>query len=148
MSTYTQILYQIVFSTKNREFTLVKKGREKLFRYIWGILKNKNCHLYQINGVENHIHILTSLHSSIALANLVKDIKVASSKFIKENQVFPNFGYWQNGYGAFTYSYNAKDNLITYIRNQEEHHKNISFLNEYKILLKEFEIEFEEKHLL
>ncbi len=148
MSTYTQILYKIVFSTKNREFTLVKEGREKLFRYIWGILKNKKCHLYRINGMEDHIHILISLHPSVALSNLVKDIKVASSKFIRKNQVFPNFGYWQNGYGAFTYSYDVKDNLMAYIKNQEEHHKNISFLDEYKILLKEFEIEFEEKYLL
>jgi len=148
MSTYTQILYQIVFSTKNREFTLIKEGREQLFRYIWGILKNKKCHLYRINGMEDHIHILTSLHPSIALSRLVKDLKVVSSKFIKENQVFPNFGSWQSGYGAFTYSYDAKENLIAYIKNQEEHHKNISFLDEYKTLLKEFDIDFEEKYLI
>ncbi len=148
MSTYTQILYQIVFSTKNREPSLVKEGRERLFRYIWGILKNNKCHLYRINGMEDHIHILTSLHPSVALSDLVKDLKVASSKFIKENQVFPNFGYWQNGYSAFTYSYGAKDKLVTYIKNQEEHHKTISFLDEYKALLKEFEVEFDEKYLV
>ena len=85
MSTYTQILYQIVFSTKNRELSLVKEGREKLFRYIWGILKNNKCHFYRINGVEDHIHILTSLHPSIALSDLVKDVKIASSKFIKSS---------------------------------------------------------------
>ena len=85
MSTYTQTLYQIVFSTKNRELSLVKEGREKLFRYIWGILKNNKCHFYRINGVEDHIHILTSLHPSIALSDLVKDVKIASSKFIKSS---------------------------------------------------------------
>jgi len=148
MSTYTQTLYQIVFSTKNRELSLVKEGREKLFRYVWGVLKNNNCHLYRINGVDDHIHILTSLHPSIALSGLVKDLKVASSKFIKENQVFPNFGYWQSGYGAFTYSYDAKNKLIEYIKNQEEHHKTVSFLDEYKMLLKEFEIDFDEKYLI
>jgi len=98
--------------------------------------------------MEDHIHILTSLHPSVALSDLVKDLKVASSKFIKENQVFPNFGYWQNGYSAFTYSYGAKDKLVTYIKNQEEHHKTISFLDEYKALLKEFEVEFDEKYLV
>ncbi|MDM8557686.1 IS200/IS605 family transposase [Candidatus Parabeggiatoa sp. HSG14] len=148
MSTYTQILYQIIFSTKDREPTLVKEDREKLFRYIWGILKNNKSHLYRINGMEDHIHILTSLHPTIALSSLVKDIKVASSKFIKENQVFPNFGYWQNGYGAFTYSYHAKDDLIAYIKNQEEHHKTVSFMDEYKTLLKEFGVEFDEKYLI
>jgi len=148
MTTYTQILYQIVFGTKNREFTLVEEGREELFRYIWGILKQKKCLMYRIRGIEDHIHILTSLHPTIALSELLKDIKVSSSKFIKEAQIFPNFGSWQNGYGAFTYSYHAKDNLIEYIKNQKEHHKTISFLDEYKILLTEFNIEFDEKYLL
>ena len=79
MSTYTQILYQIVFSTKNRERTLVGEDRKKLFQYIWGILKSNQCHLLQINGVEDHLHILTHLHPSVALADLMKDIKIASS---------------------------------------------------------------------
>ena len=148
MSTYTQILYQIIFSTKNREPTLINESRERLFRYIWGILKNNKCHLYRINGMDNHIHILTSLHPAIALSDLIKNIKISSSKFIKENQVFPNFGYLQNGYGAFTYSYDAKNKLIEYIKNQEEHHKNISFLDEYKALLTEFKVEFDEKYLI
>ena len=73
MSTYTQILYQIVFSTKYREHTLTKPGREELYRYISGVLKNKNCHLYQIGGVADHLHIVTHLHPSVALASLVKD---------------------------------------------------------------------------
>ncbi|MDD3875665.1 MAG: transposase [Bacteroidales bacterium] len=74
MSTYTQILYQIVFGTRNRERILKEKEREKLFRYISGIIEKQNCHLYRINGIEDHIHIVTHLHPTIALANLVKDI--------------------------------------------------------------------------
>ena len=74
MSTYTQILYQIIFSTKNREQTLVAEHRKELFKYIWGILQNKKCHLYQMNGVEDHLHIFTHLHPSVALADLIKDI--------------------------------------------------------------------------
>ena len=84
MSTYTQILYQIVFGTKNKEQTLTKNNRDELFKYIWGILKNNKCHLYRINGVEDHIHIFTHLHPTIALSALVKDIKVSSSLYIKE----------------------------------------------------------------
>ncbi|MBK9014557.1 MAG: transposase, partial [Saprospiraceae bacterium] len=99
MSTYTQSLYQIVFSTKHRQPTLAKEGRDELFKYIWGILKNKKCHLYRINGVEDHIHIVTSLHPSVALADLVKDIKLASNDHIKETGLFPDFGGWQDGYG-------------------------------------------------
>jgi putative transposase len=148
MSTYTQILYQIVYSTKNRETVLEKENRPTLFKYIWGVLNDKKCHLYRINGVEDHLHIATHLHPSVALVDLVKDIKVASSGFIKDEKLFKNFNGWQEGYGAFTYSIKAKNELIEYVKNQEEHHKKTSFLDEYKLLLKEHEIEFDEKYLL
>lgn len=148
MSTYTQIIYQIVFSTKNRERTLCRYKRDDLYKYIWGLLKNKSCHLYRIGGVEDHIHILTHLHPSVALSSLVKDIKIASSVFIKENKLFNNFNGWQEGYAAFTYSIREKDNLIEYIKNQEQHHAIISFSDESLQLLKEHQIEFDEKYLL
>jgi putative transposase len=91
LSTYTQILYQTVFSTKNREPTLLKDKRDDLFKYMSGIIKNKKSHLYQIGGIEDHIYIITHLHPTIALADLVKDIKMASSIFIKENRLFTLF---------------------------------------------------------
>ncbi len=147
MSTYTQILYQIVFSTKNRKNVLHKNNREALFKYIWGILKNKNCHLYRINGVEDHLHIVTHLHPAIALANLIKDIKIASSAFIKEQGLFPGFDNWQDGYAAFTYAFEAKDNLIEYVKNQEAHHKTKTFREELIELLQENGVEFDEKYL-
>lgn len=148
MSPYTQILYQLVFGTKNRERTLDEEHRKELFKYILGILENKNCHLYQINGVEDHLHILTHIHPSVSLADLIKDIKLASSKFIKENNLFPSFKGWQDGYGAFTYSIDQKDVLINYIKNQQEHHKVKTFREEYIELLKENHIEYDEKYLL
>lgn len=148
MSTYTQILYQIVFSTKNRERTLIKPGQEELFRYISGVLKNNNCHLYQIGGVSDHLHIVTHLHPSVALASLVKDIKLASSDLIKTKKLFPFFNGWQVGYGAFTYSFKAKDSLINYVKNQDVHHKEKPFRVELIELLVEHEIEFDEKYLL
>lgn len=147
MSTYTQILYQIVFSTKQRERTLFETGQEELYRYISGILVNKKCHLYQIGGVEDHIHIVTHLHPNIALSQLVKDIKLASSKYIKSEKIFPMFSGWQEGYGAFTYSLDAKDNLIRYVKYQKEHHKKTDFRSEYISLLRENDIKFEEKYL-
>jgi putative transposase len=147
MSTYTQILYQIVFSTKHRERTLIKKDRLELFQYIVGLLKNKRCHVYRINGVEDHLHILCFLHPSISLASLVKDIKLSTTKLIKEKDLFPNFGGWQDGYGAFTYDIKAKHNLIEYIKNQEEHHGEQTFEKEYLELLKEQQVDYDEKHL-
>jgi len=118
-----------------------------LFKYLWGILKNKNCHLYRINGVEDHIHIITHLHPTIALSSLIKDMKIASSIWIKKENIFPDFNGWQDGYGAFTYSINDKDRLIEYVKNQREHHKMKSFKEEYTELLKEHGIEFDEKYL-
>jgi REP element-mobilizing transposase RayT len=147
MSTYTQSLYQIVFSTKHRERTLIRDHRPELFKYIWGILKNKRCHLYRINGVEDHLHIVSHLHPSVALASLVRDIKVASSGFIKKQGLFPGFKAWQNGYSAFTYSIQAKDALIEYVKNQEQHHRMLSYRDELVQLLREHEIEFDEKYL-
>jgi REP element-mobilizing transposase RayT len=148
MPTYTQLLYHIVFSTKHRAKTLTKDNRKVLFEYTWGILKNKKCHLYRMNGVEDHIHILTHVHPTIAISNLVKDIKVATSLWIKENKIFTDFDAWQEGYGAFSCSYKEKDALIEYIKNQEVHHQKISFQDEYRALLEENGIPFEEKYLL
>jgi REP element-mobilizing transposase RayT len=148
MSTFTQILYQIVYSTKYREKTLHAENRKELYKYIWGILKNNKCHLYQVGGVEDHIHIITHLHPSVALADLVKDIKLASSDYIKTEKLFSNFNGWQGGYAAFTYSIEAKENLIRYVKNQEEHHKTKTFIEELKQLLIEYKIEFDEKYLL
>ncbi len=148
MSTYTQILYQIVFSTKDGQKVLINENHEKLFRYIWGILKNKKCILYRINGIENHLHIATHIHPTVALSSLVKDIKTASSIWIKQQNLFPDFTSWQKGYGAFTYSIKEKETLINYIQNQQKHHKVLTFREEYKILLAEHNIEFEEKYLL
>ena len=148
MSTYTQILYQIVFSTKYREHTLAADNREELFRYISGILKNKKCHLYQIGGVSDHLHIVTHLHPGTALASLIKDIKLASTEYIKSKKLFPKFNGWQDGYGAFTYAFKDKDRLIEYVKNQESHHQKKTLRNEFVELLNEHRIEFDEKYLL
>ncbi len=147
MSTYTQSLYQIVFSTKNREKTLLKANREELFKYIWGVLKNKKCHLYRIGGVDDHIHIATHIHPSIGVAELVKDIKLASSDFIKNNNLFPTFTSWQIGYGSFTYSFKDKEHLIEYVKNQEKHHETKTYKEELIELLNEHGIEFDVKYL-
>ena len=147
MSTYTQLLYQIVFSTKNRRKTMIESGQEALYKYIWGILENKKCHLYRIGGVEDHIHIITHIHPSVAIANLIKDIKQSSNIFIKSKRIFPDFENWQVGYGVFSYSISAKENLIEYVKNQKKHHHKMDYREEYMQLLKEHGISFDEKYL-
>lgn len=148
MSTYTQIYYHIVFSTTNRDRVLSSDRREELFRYVSGIIQNHQSHLYRIGGVEDHVHILASLHPKVALADLVKDIKVASSRWIAEERVFPRFTHWQDGYAAFTHSQNDKPRLIQYIKGQEEHHRRLSFHDELRKLLVEAGVEFDARFLI
>lgn len=146
MSTYTQILYHIVFATKNRESVLTEDRRDDLYKYIWGIIKNREGHLYRIGGIEDHIHILCSLHPSTALADLVKEIKIAAAQWIKAENVFQDFHHWQGGYGAFTCSIKSKDRIIEYIKNQEQHHRAETSATELKRLLTETGIEYDEKY--
>jgi putative transposase len=146
MSTYTQILYHIVFATKDRQPVLSDSRRDELFMYMNGVIKNSHCRPVWINGVRDHVHILLSLHPTVALAALVKDIKVASSVWIKGDRVFPNFFAWQEGYGAFTYSLHEEPELIAYVKAQDEHHRKTTFLEEYRKLLLDAGIKFEEKY--
>jgi len=147
MSTHTQILYQIVFSTKRREKCMLKSTRDTVFKYIGGIIKNKGCKLFILNGVEDHLHIITHIHPSVCLANLIKDIKISSNSFIKEKSLFPDFAGWQDGYGAFTYSNEALPNLIRYVQNQEAHHMQHSFDEEYISLLEHHGIDYDPRYV-
>ena len=147
MSSYTQLLYHIVWSTKHRAPILNEENRASLFRYLSKILKNKNCYLYCMNGMDDHIHILTSIHQSLKVSVVVGELKRSSSIWIKKNNIFPGFESWQIGYGAFSLNYKDRHRVIQYIINQAEHHKKKSFATEYKDLLADHEIEFEEKYL-
>ncbi len=148
MSTHTAITQHIVFFTKNRMPALKQDRREDLFRYISGIIKNRQGHIYRINGVEDHLHILTSLHATVCLADFVKEIKLGSSAWIKENSIFRQFLSWQEGYGAFTCSNRDRAGLIEYIKAQEEHHRKFRFAEEYRKLLVEAGAEFDERYML
>jgi REP element-mobilizing transposase RayT len=145
---YRQIYYQIVFGTRNREATLAEAYCEELYKYIWGIIKNQKCKLYRINGIEDHIHIFSDLHPTICLSEYIKNIKIASSLWMKQTGWFPNFSGWQEKYAAFTYSPREKESIINYVKNQKEHHKTETFYDEFKRLLEENGVEFDEKYLI
>jgi putative transposase len=147
MATFTQIYYHIVFSTKSRRPTLSVAHHEDLYKYIWGVIQKNDCHLYRINGMEDHIHISTSLHPTQCLSDFVKDIKLSTSQWIKDEGRFPVFEGWQEGYGAFTYAHKDKDNVIRYIQHQKEHHKKRSFREEFIQMLTQAGISFEERFL-
>jgi len=147
MSTYTQIYYHLVWSVKDRTPALTDAHREHLLRYITGILKHMDCHLYRINGTSDHLHIFTSLHPSVALADLIREIKIGSSKWMKGSGNFPIFTHWQDGYGAFTVSHSNRDAVIEYIKNQGEHHRKLTFADELQALLEKAGIPYNPRFL-
>jgi REP element-mobilizing transposase RayT len=146
-NTYTQILYHIVFSTKNRAAVLHADRREELFRYIWGIQQEHQCHLYRVNGMEDHLHILTSLHPSLSLADYMRELKSGTSRWISKEGIFPGFSGWQDGYGAFTVSMREKDAVIRYIKDQQVHHQQTDYLYEYRHLLEEAKIQYDAQYI-
>ena len=145
MSSYRQLLYHLVFRTKNSIPSIARDHAEQLFSYISGIIRNKNSHLYIVNGTENHLHILTDLHPSMALADFMRELKASTSKWVKEKGIFPLFDGWAEGYGSFTCSYYDLGELLEYIRNQEEHHKRKSFEDEYRNLIQIAGIKIDEE---
>jgi len=145
MSSYRQHLYHLVFRTKDSLPNIKQDHVNELYAYITGIVKHKNSHLYRINGIENHLHVLTDMHPSIAPADFMREIKVSSSLWMKSSRLFPTFKGWAVGYGSFTCSYMDMDRLIDYIKKQQDHHKKITFEEEYRILLQEYGITPDER---
>ena len=147
MNSYRQILYHIVFCTYKRKKTIPEKHKDELYKYINGVVKKRNCVLYQINGTEDHIHILSDLHPSVCLSDFIKEIKTSSNRWIKDSGNFPNFEHWAEGSAALTYSMRDKEMISNYIKKQEEHHSIVSFEDEYRKLLDEHGIEWDEKYI-
>lgn len=131
---YIQSLYHVVICTKHRSMTIPTLSKTQLYKYIWGIVNKRNCKLIKMNGIPNHIHLLIELKSTIAIADLVRDIKRASSLYAKQSGLFPMFEGWSAEYAAFTVSYSMKEKVINYIDNQEIHHNKETFESEYKRL--------------
>ena len=147
MSTFSQIYIQVVFAVKGRNSLIAQSWEEELYKYITGIITNKGQKLIAINGMPDHIHILIGMKPSCCLSDLVREIKKSSNAFINEKK-FSKFKFeWQKGYGAFSYSHSSLDNVIAYIQNQKEHHKNKSFREEYIDFLKKFEVEYKDEYL-
>ena len=147
MNSYRQILYHIVFCTYNRENTIPINQQEALYKYIWGVITKRKGVLYRINGMENHIHILSDLHPTVALADFIKEIKTASNRWMKETGNYPKFTSWAEGSCSLSYSYRDKEMLVNYVKNQKEHHTKITFENEYRALLLENGVEVDERYI-
>lgn len=146
-NTYTQIYIQIVFAVKGRQNLISKENREELHKFITGIVSNRGQKLFAVFAMPDHVHILVSMSPTFSISDLVRDIKAGSSKFINDKKWMNEKFNWQEGYGAFSYSKSSVDSVVKYILNQEEHHQNKSFKNEYLDFLEKFEIEYDSKYL-
>ena len=134
--TFSQIYIQYVFAVKGRESLLQKAWRDEVFKYIAGIINGKNQKSIIVNGVADHVHVFVGLKPSMCISDLVRDIKNNSSNFINDQKYLKGKFSWQEGYGAFSYAHSQIENVYQYIMNQEEHHKNKSFKEEYLNFLK------------
>jgi len=120
---------------------------EELHTYMGGICKRLECHPIKIGGYTDHVHILCMLSKKIALMKLLEEVKSHSSKWYKTKADYLEKFYWQDGYGAFSVNPSELDRVIAYIANQKEHHSTTSFQNEYRAILKRYEVEYDERYV-
>jgi REP element-mobilizing transposase RayT len=142
------VVLHITFSTKNHAPFLRRESlREALNAYVVGTLDNLGCPSIQVNCVEDHIHILCNLSRTLSIAKLLEEIKKSSSKWIKEQDNAPHDFFWQAGYGAFSVSQSNVGKVKEYIINQQEHHRKMTFQDEFRELLRRHGIEFDERYV-
>ncbi len=145
--TFSQIYIQIVFAVNGRHNLLLPSFEEEVYKYISGIVNGKGQKSLAVNGMPDHVHILTGLRPAMCISDLVRDIKNNTSNFINDREWLKNKFSWQEGYGAFSYSESNYGKVIDYIKNQKQHHQKQTFRQEYNSFLKKFNIAYEEKYL-
>lgn len=145
-NTFTSINVHIVFHVKSTGIKILNKDLERTFSYIGGIINGIGGIPIEIGGIDNHIHILTSLPKNKSLSDFVKIIKSDSSRWIKTIDKYYNNFSWQEGYGAFSVSTTSVVKTINYIRNQNKHHTTMTFREEYKSLLDAYGIKYDDKY--
>ena len=146
-NTYSQIYIQVVFAVQGRQNLLRPQHKEELHKYMTGIVREREQKLLAVHCMPDHTHILIGLKPSIALSDLVRDVKNGSTNFInRKGWVLGRFC-WQEGFGAFSYGHSQLTGIINYIRDQQRHHARRSFRDEYLRFLKRYEIEHEERYI-
>ena len=146
-ATFSQIYIHVVFAVKGRQNPVLPSFEEELYRYIAGIIGKKGQKSLAVNGMPDHTHLLVGLKPSIAIADLVRDVKNNSTNFINGKNWLPKKFNWQEGYGAFSYSESNYGKVIYYINCQKQHHSKQNFRREYTGFLKKFNVPYDEKYL-
>ena len=142
-----QLYTHLIFSTKNREPIIRDSDRDDLQAYFGGILRELRCPSLATAAVKDHVHILYRQSKNISLAKLVEEVKVGSSKWIKpQHERYQRF-HWQSGYGAFSVSASKLEAVRRYVLNQEDHHRQVSFQDEFRRFLREYQVEYDEDYV-
>ncbi|HCW09068.1 MAG TPA: IS200/IS605 family transposase [Cytophagales bacterium] len=146
-NTYTQIHIHAVFVVKYQQGLIQPEWKDELYKYITGIIQHHHHKLLAINGMPDHVHIFFGMRPVQSLSELMQDVKGSSSKWINEQKFLRGRFEWQEGYGAFSHSMSNVPTVIQYIQNQESHHKQQTFMEEYTNMLTDFSIDFDERYL-
>ncbi len=145
--TFSQLYIQAVFAVKGRENLIALSWRDELHKYIAGIIKGKEQKSIIVNGVADHVHCFVGLKPSMAISDLIRDIKNNSTNFINSKKFVKGKFAWQEGYGVFSYSHSQINDVYSYILNQQEHHKKQTFKEEYLEFLNRFGVPYDERYL-
>lgn len=145
--TFSQIYIQYVFAVKGRENLILSEFESEVYKYISGIVSGKDQKSLAVNGMPDHVHVLVGLKPVMRISDLARDIKNNTCNFINGKGWLKQKFRWQEGYGAFSYSESNYGKVIDYIKNQKQHHEKRNFRQEYMLLLKKFNITFDEKYL-
>ena len=146
-NTYTQIHIHTVFAVQNRISLISNDWQERLYKYIIAIIQKHGHKVLSIGGMADHVHILFGFRPTQALSALMQEVKRDSSEWINQNKLVMGKFSWQEGYGAFSYSKSHIPNVANYIENQEKHHAKQSFVDEYRKILDNFGVEFDQRYI-
>ncbi|MEI6562242.1 MAG: IS200/IS605 family transposase [Verrucomicrobiota bacterium] len=141
------LLVHLVFSTKDRLPLIGPSVRAELHGYLAEVARNMECECFRVGGMADHVHLAIGLSRTVAVANLVKDLKTSSSKWMKGRSPELYAFAWQRGYGAFSVAPGDQQTLLDYINNQEEHHRTRSFQEEFRAFLNKYNIEYDERYV-
>lgn len=147
-NTYTQLYVHIVFAVKFRLALIDESWAERLRMYITSIVQKHGHKLVAINNMPDHLHILIGLSPNQSLSDLMRILKSDSSEWINKEKLATGRFQWQEGYGAFTHSRSQVDSVVKYILNQQQHHKKKTLIEEFRHILKGFDVEFDERFII
>lgn len=146
---YIQLYYHIIWRTKDSVPAITEEHERDLYKFIWGTISNTGSHLYRINSMPDHVHMLVEVSPSVSLADFMKTVKLAAGNYMRDHaEHFPNFKGWGKSYCAITYCKAERDTVMQYIANQKEHHKQESFADEFERILREEGVDYNPAYLL